>query len=54
MRKKSCGSLSGIWWNFEVSKSLCNILLAFLAVALLPFAFVYVKNNNLIYYIKNR
>lgn len=54
MHKKRCGSISDAWYNFEVGYSVVNIMTFILFLIVIPFVFLYVKLNNLVYYIKNR
>lgn len=54
MIKKKCGSISDGWYEFAVGDSIVNILLFILFLILLPFVFVYVRFNNIVYNIKKR
>lgn len=54
MNKKWCASISDLWTYFDVLISLRNIGLFILGCIVLPFAYLYVKVNNLIYKMRSK
>lgn len=54
MKKKKCASIGDLWWNFEMAESLLNLGKFVIGIILLPFAYIYVKINNTIYYFRKK